>query len=106
ERADVGRHADIDFLHHEERILGGVAAVAGTREIDAAADTAALDSDQHRHADFLHHVEGALNVQDGGADVGANAAALMRRGRGAGADGGAAGEYGEVHTGSKMLASR
>ncbi len=57
ECADVGRHADIGFLDSQKRILGGVANVAGHREIDATTDCTTLDADQNRNPGVLQAVK-------------------------------------------------
>ena len=63
EGADVGGHADVDFLDRRRRRLGAVADVAGAGHVDAAADAAALDRGDHRHARLVEAGEAVLQAQ-------------------------------------------
>jgi hypothetical protein len=60
ERADVGHHAQVDLLDHEEGIGAAVAQAAGRHEVHGATHAAALDSGDHREAGFGQGVEGGL----------------------------------------------
>ena len=101
ESADVGDHADVDFLNGEVGVLGAVAHVAGAAEVDAGAQRAALDRRQHRLPGVVEAGEGFLQqvqvVAEGlGVDVGVLIARHDRVAR--------FGENRQIHAGGEMLA--
>ena len=56
--AQVGRHADIDFLHTEKCLAAGVAYAGRGYQIEPAAHAAALYGADHGHAQGFELVEG------------------------------------------------
>jgi len=97
--ADVGNEPDVDFLYAEERVLRGVADIAGSDHVERTADAGPLDRSDHRHAQRLEAREGALQLQN----------LLVQRSSHRGialGDGLPVLEHGEVHAGAEMLAAR
>ena len=62
--ADVGGHADVDFLDRELRVLGCIAHVARADQVDGAANAVALDRRQHGLAASVHGVERSLQLEN------------------------------------------
>ncbi len=69
EGAEIGGHADLDFLDHEIGVLGAVAHIAGRDHVDAAADTAALHGGQHRQVQTFQHIEAVLQLEHHAAQI-------------------------------------
>ena len=97
QRADVGHHADVDFLNDEERVVRGVAHAHGRDQIHRAAHAAALDGRDDGDAQRFQPGEGGLQpaqqVGDGGAAFGRGVVHADR-----------AAKHVERHAGREMLA--
>ncbi len=62
--ADVGHHADVDFLDRKHRVGRSVAHVAAGDEIEAAAHTGSVDGGNDRLAAAFEAVQAVLQVED------------------------------------------
>jgi hypothetical protein len=97
-RADIGSHADLDFLDAEAGLRAGDPNIAGAGQIDAAAEADALNGGDHRHAQLFQRRKRRLKAPD---QFIKRLGAPPRLGGGQAKD---ALKGGEVHTAAEMLA--
>ena len=64
EGANIGDHANINFINGDEAIFGAVAHIAGGNEVNTAAITAALHRGEDRNTALLNCGETILQRQD------------------------------------------
>ncbi|MNX88184.1 hypothetical protein D3C86_1201440 [compost metagenome] len=64
QRADVGGHADVDFLDRELCILGGITHVARGNQVDGATQAVTLNGRKHRFAAVIDRIERRLQGED------------------------------------------
>jgi len=103
QRADVGRHGDVDLLNADEAVLGAIAAIGRRDHVDGAPDTAALHRCEHGKPGVRQGGEAALEVlhHEPQACVAAPLLGHARRTTKA-----ALGEHRQVHSGREVLAGR
>ena len=97
QRADIGGHADIDFLDAKEGVGGAQANVASRNQIDPATDARALDRGDHRDPAAVDHRETFLHVENGPAQALAatpHVATIIRQGL----------EHAKIEPGGEMAA--
>ena len=62
--ADIGGHADFGFVNGEKSVFGCITHIRRRHHVDTAADTSALNGDQHRQTALLHHRKTVLHALD------------------------------------------
>ncbi|MNQ73775.1 hypothetical protein D3C85_885180 [compost metagenome] len=64
QRANVGGHADVDFLDRKLCVLGGITHVARGNQVDGATQAVTLNGRKHRFAAVIDRIERRLQGED------------------------------------------